>query len=92
VGSIRFVDEAVAEDVPRKLEMWQRLRFDVLVKGDDWKGTVRGRRLEADMATVGVEVAYVRYTQRTSSTLLRQALAREIAGNITSNRSLREET
>jgi glycerol-3-phosphate cytidylyltransferase len=78
VRSIRFVDEAVAEDVPDKLEMWERLRFDLIIKGDDWKGTPRGDRLEADFARVGVEVAYLPYTLRTSSTLLRQALLREI--------------
>jgi len=78
VGSIRCVDEAIAEDVPSKLEMWERLRFHVIIKGDDWKGTPRGDKLEADFARVGVEVAYVPYTRRTSSTLLRQALLREI--------------
>jgi glycerol-3-phosphate cytidylyltransferase len=80
VGSIRFVDEAVAEDVPHKLEMWERLRFDVIIKGDDWEGTDRGDKLESDFASVGVEVAYVPYTTRTSSTLLRQALQRETGG------------
>jgi glycerol-3-phosphate cytidylyltransferase len=78
VGSIRYVDQAVAEDVPTKLEMWERLRFDVIVKGDDWRGTPRGDRLEADFGRVGVEVAYVPYTVRTSSTMLRQVLLREI--------------
>jgi len=78
VGSIRYVDQAVAEDVPTKLEMWERLRFDVIVKGDDWQGTPRGDRLEADFALVGVAVAYVPYTVRTSSTMLRQVLLREI--------------
>jgi glycerol-3-phosphate cytidylyltransferase len=78
VGNIRCVDEAVAEDVPTKLEMWERLRFDVIIKGDDWKGTPRGQKLEAEFATVGVDVAYVPYTVRTSSTMLRQVLLREI--------------
>jgi glycerol-3-phosphate cytidylyltransferase len=77
VGSIRYVDQAVAEDVP-KLDMWDRLRFDVIVKGDDWQGTPRGERLEADFARVGVDVAYVPYTVRTSSTMLRQVLLREV--------------
>ena len=80
VSSIRYVDEAVGEDVPHKLEMWERLRFDVIIKGDDWKGTDRGDKLEEDFAAVGVKVAYVPYTKRTSSTLLRQVLHREIAG------------
>jgi glycerol-3-phosphate cytidylyltransferase len=82
VRSIRFVDDAVPEDMPRKLDMWERLRFDVVIKGDDWKDTARGQRLEADLATVGVAVAYTPYTPRTSSTLLRQTL-----GGYTESRS-----
>lgn len=80
VGAIRYVDEAVEEDVPHKLEMWERLRFDVIIKGDDWKGTDRGDKLESDFASVGVEVAYLPYTQRTSSTMLRRILERELDG------------
>jgi glycerol-3-phosphate cytidylyltransferase len=80
VESIRYVDEAVAEDLPHKLEMWERLRFDIIVKGDDWQGTDRGDKLEADFAKVGVEVAYVPYTVQTSSTMLRRMLTREIDG------------
>ena len=80
VRSIRFVDDAVVEDVPHKLQMWERLRFDVIIKGDDWRDTARGERLEADFRPLGVVVAYVPYTIRTSSTLLRQALRREIDG------------
>ncbi|MBS1836904.1 MAG: adenylyltransferase/cytidyltransferase family protein, partial [Actinobacteria bacterium] len=30
VEAIRYVDEAVEEDVAHKLEMWERLRFDVI--------------------------------------------------------------
>jgi glycerol-3-phosphate cytidylyltransferase len=78
VQAIRFVDEAVVEDLPHKLEMWERLRFDVIIKGDDWKGTDKGDKLEADFAEVGVEVAYLPYTQRTSSTMLRRMLEREL--------------
>ncbi len=80
VSSIRFVDEAVSEDLPHKLEMWERLRFDVIVKGDDWRNTDRGDKLESDFAAVGVEVAYVPYTVQTSSTILRRVLQREIDG------------
>jgi len=74
VSAIRFVDEAVVEDVPHKLEMWERLKFDVIIKGDDWRGTDKGDKLESDFAKVGVDVAYLPYTPRTSSTVLRQVL------------------
>jgi glycerol-3-phosphate cytidylyltransferase len=78
VRSVRYVDEAVVEDVPTKLEMWQRLHFDVIIKGDDWRGTDKGNRLEREFAEVGVEVFYLPYTVHTSSTMLRQALNLEI--------------
>lgn len=80
VASIRYVDEAVAEDLPHKLDMWERLRFNAIIKGDDWKGTDRGDKLEADFAAVGVEVVYVPYTKQTSSSMLRRVLQREIDG------------
>ena len=74
VRSVRFVDEAVAEVVPEKLDTWRGLQFDVIFKGDDWRGTPKGVKLERDFAEVGVEVVYFPYTVHTSSTLLRQAL------------------
>ena len=75
VRSIAYVDEAVAETVPDKLDMWRELRFDVFFKGDDWRGTEKGLRLEREFAAVGVEVVYFPYTMTTSSTQLRRAIA-----------------
>ncbi|MEN2736305.1 adenylyltransferase/cytidyltransferase family protein [Microbacterium sp. X-17] len=75
VRHIAYVDEAVAETVPDKLDMWRELRFDVFFKGDDWRGTEKGLRLEREFAAVGVEVVYFPYTMTTSSTQLRKALA-----------------
>lgn len=74
VAAIRYVDDVVLEDVDEKITMWERLRFDVVVKGDDWRGTLKGDKLERDFAAVGVEVTYLPYTVLTSSTLLREAL------------------
>lgn len=74
VRSVRFVDAAFVETVPNKLVTWEQVRFDVLFKGDDWRGTSKGDKLERDFAAVGVEVIYFPYTVHTSSTLLRKAL------------------
>ena len=74
VRSVRYVDDVVSETVPNKVEMWHQLHFDVLIKGDDWRGTPKGEELERAMASVGVEVAYLPYTAHTSSTLLRRLL------------------
>jgi glycerol-3-phosphate cytidylyltransferase len=85
VSSIRYVDEAVEEDAPTKLQMWERLRFDVIIKGDDWRGTDKGNKLERDFAAVGVQVFYLPYTVHTSSTMLRQALNLELSRRASSS-------
>lgn len=74
VGAIDVVDRAVAEPSPNKLDQWHALHFDVVFKGDDWRGSVKGEKLVADMASVGVEVVFFPYTVHTSSTILRKVL------------------
>jgi glycerol-3-phosphate cytidylyltransferase len=75
VRHVDFVDEAVPEVVPDKLDTWRLVNFDIFFKGDDWRGTAQGMHLEAEFAKVGVEVVYFPYTVSTSSTHLRRALA-----------------
>ena len=72
VGAMGCVDEVVTDVSSDKTVMWHRLHFDVLFKGDDWKGTPKGDRLEAGLGELGVRVVYFPYTVHTSSTLLRQ--------------------
>ncbi|QEE60489.1 adenylyltransferase/cytidyltransferase family protein [Salinibacterium sp. dk2585] len=74
VRSVRYVDDAVAEVVPDKLETWRAVGFTHFFKGDDWRGTERGILLEQQFRAVGVEVVYFPYTGGTSSTRLRRAL------------------
>lgn len=74
VRSLRFVDAVHAETLPNKIDTWREVRFDVIFKGDDWRGTPKGQQLERDFAAVGVTVKYFPYTVHTSSTLLRKAL------------------
>lgn len=79
VSSVQYVDRAVAEDVPTKLDMWEELGFNVLFKGDDWKGSPKGFELENTFSSIGVEVVYFPYTVHTSSTVLRLALEAQSA-------------
>lgn len=74
VRHIDYVDAVHLEIVPEKLETWEVLRFHRIFKGDDWRGTPRGDKLERDFAAVGVDVVYFPYTVQTSSSQLRQAL------------------
>lgn len=78
VGALRIVDEVVPDFDQDKRLAWRNRHFDVLFKGDDWKGTPKGKRLEEEMREVGAEVVYLPYTHSTSSTILRCFLAREL--------------
>ncbi len=69
-----YVDEVHVETVPDKIDIWREVGFTHFFKGDDWRGTEKGLRLEREFATVGVEIVYFPYTAHTSSTRLRAAL------------------
>lgn len=74
VRHISFVDAVHVETVPDKLDTWRQVGFTHFFKGDDWRGTEKGLRLEREFADVGVEVVYFPYTAHTSSTQLRTAI------------------
>jgi glycerol-3-phosphate cytidylyltransferase len=75
VSHFNMVDDVVVDYSSDKLDVWRRVGFHILFKGDDWQGTPKGDKLEVDMASVGVEVHYFPYTAMTSSTHLRTVLA-----------------
>lgn len=70
--AIRYVDNVVVCDTLDKLEMHDRLQFDVIFRGDDWKGTTRWSQTELVLRNIGVDVVYLAYTKGISSTILRQ--------------------
>ena len=74
VRSIDLVDAVHAETTPDKLDAWHDVRFHRIFKGDDWRGSAKGRALEERFAPLGVEVVYFPYTMHTSSTMLRRAV------------------
>ena len=80
VDAMVYVDDTVIDSSPDKLVAWSQVEFDVLFKGDDWRGTPRGEQLERDLAMVGARVVYFPYTVTTSSTRLRARLGSGDAG------------
>ena len=74
VKAIRYVDEVVPQTSMDKFAAWEKLRFNRLFHGNDWKGSAMYNEVEAKLKAVGVEVVYFPYTQGTSSTLLAERL------------------
>ena len=74
VRALAAVDEVILDPSLDKRIAWRIRPFDVLFKGDDWRGTERGRRMEEQLALVGARIEYFPYTAHTSSTVLRRHL------------------
>ncbi len=71
VRELRCVDEVVKCDTLKKTDAWEKLHFDAIFIGNDWKGNARWAQTEKDLAPLGAEVVYLRHTDGISSTLLR---------------------
>ncbi|MDP9465774.1 MAG: adenylyltransferase/cytidyltransferase family protein [Actinomycetota bacterium] len=80
VQAMDVVDDAVLELTTDKLLTWRSVRFDVVFKGDDWRGSPTWTALEERFARVGVRVEYLPYTEHTSTTKLRAATAEAAHG------------
>lgn len=75
VESIKFVDEAVAQDTMDKMSMWEKVHFDVMFHGDEWKGTAMYNKYEDEFAKVGVQILYLPHTEGISSSKLRSEIS-----------------
>ncbi len=78
IEAIRYVDKVVPQNNQDKNKQWYEYKFDVIFVGDDLKGTQRWLEFENQLKPKGVEFIYFPYTKTTSSTLVRNALEREV--------------
>lgn len=72
VAELRCVDKVVLCDTLSKTNAWQRLHFDAVFIGNDWKGNDRWKQTEDDLKPLGAEVVYLQHTDGVSSSLLRE--------------------
>lgn len=75
VSAIKYVDKVVPQVNRNKFEAWEKLKFDVMFVGDDWKGSKLFTEVEQQFREVGVDIVYFPYTQGTSSTILRKKVS-----------------
>lgn len=78
IQCIKYVDLAVPESSDDKFHAWEELKFDIIFKGDDWKGSEKWNKLEEVFNKVGVRVIFFPYTKSTSSTIIRNILEERI--------------
>lgn len=74
VRSIDCVDVVVAQETMNKFEAWEKLRFNLVVVGDDWYKTEKWQIIQNKFDEVDVRVVYFPYTKSTSSTKINKIL------------------
>ena len=74
LSSCKYVDVVIAQTDRNKINIQDRLKFDILFVGDDWYGQENWRILESELSKSGVRVVFFPYTKGTSSTLINNIL------------------
>jgi glycerol-3-phosphate cytidylyltransferase len=77
VRSIEFVDAVIAQDTMDKYDIWQKLKFNTMVVGDDWYKTEKWESIEENLKDCNVKIVYFPHTKGTSSTLINEILEKE---------------
>jgi len=78
VGAIRYVDEVdiTTFELLHKDIAWEKYHFNAMFSGDDHaQGSWTNPREEKALAAVGAELVMFPYTERISSTLLRERIS-----------------
>lgn len=78
VEAIKYVDEVIPQTSMDKYAAWEKLHFNILFHGNDWKGSSMYNKLEEKFNKVGVKIKFFPYTTGTSSTLLCEVLNKEL--------------
>ncbi len=72
VRSIRYVDIAIPQKNLNKVEAMKKLKFNVLIVGDDWYNTEKWYKEELKLNKHDVKVIYFPYTSGMSSTKIKK--------------------
>lgn len=76
IESLKYVDKVIPKCSSKITEDWKQINFDLFVKGSDWEGTAKGNELKTKLDKLGVKVVFFPYTQKTSSSVLRDAITK----------------
>ncbi|MEM6686249.1 MAG: adenylyltransferase/cytidyltransferase family protein [Bacteroidota bacterium] len=77
ISAIKYVDEVVVQENRDKIDAFNRIKFDVMFVGDDWKGNKLFVEVENHLNANGARIHFFPYTQKISSTKLRTILVND---------------
>ena len=74
VEAIKYVDQVVPQESMDKYQAWEKLHFNAIFHGDDWKGSKMYDEVEKKLNAVGVDMVFLPHTDGISSTILREKI------------------
>lgn len=78
LAALKVVDEVILvslEEIEDKMLLLKNHPFNVLFSGDDWKGSERYRKTEAQFAKLGASIEYFPYTKGISTSQIKKQVA-----------------
>ncbi|MDO4317103.1 MAG: adenylyltransferase/cytidyltransferase family protein [Lachnospiraceae bacterium] len=80
VRNIKAVDEVVLAETLDKREQHDKIGFDAIFIGSDWKGNPRWEATKQEMQEIGVDVVFLPHTDGVTSTMLRNVKDAKVDG------------
>lgn len=74
ISSIKYVDAAIPQYEINKIDMLDKIKFDILFVGDDWYGDLNWKSMEEKLSKDNVKVIYFPYFKGQSSTKINSIL------------------
>ena len=74
IKAIRYVDDAFVVSTLDKIETFNKIKFDAIFIGDDWKGNERWKKTEEELSKFGADVVYLPHTEGISSSIIREKI------------------
>lgn len=76
IGALKCVDKVIIMNDRDKVKVTQNYNINAIFMGDDWKGTDFYNNMEKELKKYNVDIVYFPYTKGTSSTILKEKLAK----------------
>ena len=72
--AIRYVDYVVEQAAMDKYKAWEKLHYNVMFHGSDWKNSDMYNEIETKLNTVGVKVEFLPHTDGVSTSMLSEKI------------------
>ena len=77
IAALKCVDGVIPQESMDKIIVWNKIHFNVLFHGDDWKNTPLYNETERQLQEKGVDCIYFPYTKSISSRDIRERIERK---------------